>query len=168
MIVKMIVKARHIQWLVYVVCGVLLSPELAFGARVLCVNTDGTAIRNERSTRAMKLFEVQRYTPLTVIGSFKQKVKEVETVTWYQVKDYDGETGWVYHQLLDKAVRCGIIKSDKPVIQSKTTLKDKRPEMIRIPKYTPFKIITERWGWLQIETADKKIRWIPKSETWSP
>ena len=148
---KIIVKLVN-QLIIILAIFLLASPGLA--ADYLRIKKDGVNIRSGPSTRKEILWEVFKDFPVQVISSKGD---------WVQVKDFEGDKGWVYKKLTSK---------DKRVIVKVNTANmrigpGKNYELVATVKYgVVFTPLEKEGAWIKVRHEDGTNGWIYNTLIW--
>jgi len=133
---------------------VFLCAGIAAASERLSVISSIANLRNGSGTKYKVLWQVEKYHPFLVINK-KQD--------WYEVKDFEGDTAWIYKTLLGKTDTVISTKS-KCNVRSKP---DKSSDIVlRVERGVPFRVLSRKGDWIKIEHADGEIGWIYKSLVW--
>jgi uncharacterized protein YgiM (DUF1202 family) len=102
---------------------------------------------------------VGRYTPL---------LKLDKKGSWYKVQDMDGETHWVFHDLVTTEFRCLAIRV--PVTNLRQGPGKQFPFVDRpvADKYSSFKRLESQEDWYQVEDLGGVKGWLNESTVWRP
>jgi SH3-like domain-containing protein len=135
-------------------CAALTLPGTAFA---LCIKAPEANLRQGPSTRYEKSWEVFKYMPLRKIG---QRGK------WYQVKDVDGDTHWVYNRLVTGSMRCAVVKVDKANMRNGPGTKYAKSPLSPVEKYYAFKVTGSKGRWVKVEDEMHNEGWVAKWLLW--
>jgi SH3-like domain-containing protein len=83
---------------------------------------------------------------------------------WYEIKDYDGETGWVNQNLLTKK-RTVLARTAKSFINLYSAETEKSRVILRIENNVIGELIKCKANWCGIKVKDKK-GWVDRKEIW--
>ena len=100
------------------------------------------------------LFEAEKYYPLIVL---KKAGK------WFQVKDFEGDVGWIFNTLVQE-VTTVITKKSKCNIRTGPSLKDQIAFIAE--RGVPFLVIGKEGKWIHVRHADGPEGWIHSSLVW--
>ncbi len=126
-------------------------------AHALCVNAADANLRSGPGTKYEKTWEVFKYMPFNKI---KQKGN------WYKVKDMDGDSHWIYKNLVTSSYKCGAAKKDKINIRSGPGTNYKKADLSPAMKYDAFKIIKIKGKWAKVEDEFGSTGWIFRKLLW--
>ena len=130
----------------------LASPALA--TEYVSVNKDGANIRSGPDAKKDLLWEVYKEFPLQVIKRQKD---------WVQVKDFEGDSGWIYAVLISKSKRV-IVKATSVNLRNEPK---KDAAMVATVKYgVVFTPLEKRGEWLKVKHDDGTTGWIAISLVW--
>lgn len=131
----------------------LLGADRVWAQR-LSVRADIANIRAEPNTDAAVIWQVEKYHPLQVLR--KQDA-------WYFFEDFEGDRGWIHNSLLSDT-RSVIVKRDNCNVRSgpgtDTAVR------FTVGKGVPFRVLSEKGDWLELEHADGDQGWIHRSLVW--
>jgi SH3-like domain-containing protein len=100
------------------------------------------------------LWKVEKYHPLEIVK---------KSGSWYQFKDFEGDSGWISSPLLTNAPTV-ITKTDKCNIRSGPG--NQYDVVFIVDRGIPFKVVAKKEKWLQIEHADGDKGWIYNNLVW--
>lgn len=118
------------------------------------VRVDKGNVRSGPGEKYDIIWQVEKYYPLDVIESSGK---------WRFFKDVDGDEGWISAGLLNK-VETVVVKKDKCNIRSGPDTKHKISFIAE--KGIPFKVLSRKKAWIEIEHADGEKGWIHESLVW--
>jgi SH3-like domain-containing protein len=98
--------------------------------------------------------KVDRYYPLEVMEQADK---------WYYVKDYEGDTGWIYSGNVSEADSV-ITKKDKCNVREKPMVKSRI--VFVVDNGVPFRVVQRKGNWIEIKHADGDKGWIHNSLVW--
>ena len=138
-----------------IVAGALLfNTQPAYTAQRLAVVSEIANIRSGPGTNYNIVWQVERYHPIKVLQ---------EKGNWYKFKDFEGDTAWIYKQLVGN-VSTVITKKDKCNIRSGPSTK--HSIVFTAERGIPFKVIKRKGNWLNVKHTDGDRGWIYKSLVW--
>jgi SH3-like domain-containing protein len=147
-----IIKQPARQLLLALLLVALASPALA--AEYVTVNKDGANIRSGPDAKKDLLWEVYKDFPLQVVKRQKE---------WVQVKDFEGDTGWIFANLLSKTKRV-IVKANSVNLRNEPK---KDAAMVATVKYgVVFTPLEKKGDWLKVKHEDGTTGWISKTLVW--
>ncbi len=138
-------------------CGVLLSVLLYGTAQAeqrVSVSVSEAKIRSGAGNNFDVLWKSEKYYPFSVV----KKVGE-----WYQVKDFQGDEGWVHQSLVGNAPSV-ITTKDKNSLRSEP--KPDAKALFSVGPGIPFKVLKRNNKWILVEHADGDKGWIHESTVW--
>jgi len=134
--------------LVFVLCVGTAS------AKRLSVAFDKANVRSGPGTSHEILWSAGKYYPVDIIK---------KSGNWYQVRDFEGDIGWIYQSLL----------KDIPAVIVKGTIVNIREGpgtgfrvLFQAEKGVSFKLLNRKKTWLKVQHADGEVGWIHKSLVW--
>ena len=113
-----------------------LSPAWASMASI---GKDNVNVRSGPSLKANVLFKIHFGFPVEV-----QKTKG----SWVQIKDWDGQIGWVYRPLINKKVQTAMVLPDKVNIRKGPGLRYR--VVSRAEGGEIYKVFAEKGSWVRI------------------
>jgi SH3-like domain-containing protein len=126
---------------------------LAWAER-LSVKVDIANIRSGPDSNATVIWQVEKYHPLNVI---RKQGK------WCLFKDFEGDRGWIYGDLLND-VRTVIVKKDNCNVR--TGPGTEYDIHFTVDRGVPFKVLEEKGAWLHVVHADGDQGWINRALVW--
>ncbi|MCB0356901.1 MAG: hypothetical protein KDD40_07835 [Bdellovibrionales bacterium] len=100
---------------------------------------------------------VGKYMPLLKVG-YKNG--------WYQVKDVDGTTHWIFNSLVTKRFKCVVVKVNKASLRSGPGTSFSYAAYKYADKYFPFKRVNTKDSWFQVMDASGNKFWLHDSTVW--
>lgn len=138
----------------YGVMAFLLLCVAAQAEQRLSVSVTEAKIRSGAGNNFEVLWKSEKYFPLAVI----KKIGE-----WYQVKDFEGDQGWVHQSLVGNTPSVITIK-DKNSLRSESKADAKA--LFSVGPGIPFKVLKRNTKWILVEHADGDKGWIHESTVW--
>ena len=138
-------------------CGVmvfLLLCGAAYAAQRISVSANEANIRSGAGNNFDVLWKSEKYFPLNVV----KKVGD-----WYQVKDFQGDEGWVHQSLVGNTPSV-ITTKDKNSLRSEP--KPDAKILFSVGPGIPFKVLKRDNKWILVEHADGDKGWIHESTVW--
>ena len=132
----------------------MLALGVAAAAERMAVKAAIANLRNGAGTNYKVLWQVEKYHPFIILK---------KNGTWYEVKDFEGDTAWIHNSLLDDTRTVITVKPKCNVRAEPTTKSD---IVLKVEQGVPFKVIGQKGNWLNIEHADGETGWIHKSLVW--
>jgi SH3-like domain-containing protein len=132
----------------------LLAADAAAQSQRMAVASEVANIRSGPDTESEVLWQVERYYPLLVIE---------KKDPWYRFKDIDGHQGWIHKSLLDTTATV-IVRVRRANLRSGPGTEN--AIVFDAEKGTPFKVLTRKSAWLEVQHADGDSGWIFKSLVW--
>jgi SH3-like domain-containing protein len=127
--------------------GIPASGRLAVSAAV-------ANIRSGPGTQYEVLWQVEKYHPIEVLQT---------SGPWCQFRDFEGDRGWI-HSSLVADIPTVITRQDGCNVRSGPGTD--HPTVFTVDKGIPFKVVSRRGKWLEVEHADGDRGWIHSSLTW--
>lgn len=123
-------------------------------ADYVSVNKDGANIRSGPDAKKELLWEVFKDFPLQVV----QRQKE-----WLQIKDFEGDQGWIYANLTSKDKRV-IVKANSANLRGEP---NKDAKVLATVKYgVVFTPLEKKGEWLKVKHEDGTSGWISNALIW--
>jgi len=123
-------------------------------AKRLCVAVDRANVRSGPGTGDEILWSVGKYYPVDTIKTSGR---------WYQIRDFEGDMGWIHGSLLKKIpsviVKGGIVNVREG---PGTTFR----VLFQAEKGVSFKLLETKKKWLKVLHADGEVGWVHKSLAW--
>jgi SH3-like domain-containing protein len=147
---------KGLAWLSISLPLVIVSvPCLA--ADYVSVNKDGANIRSGPEVNKELLWEVFKDFPLQVVGRQKE---------WVQVKDFEGDQGWIYANLVSSKEKRVIVKANSVNLRSEP---NKNGKSVATVKYgVVFTPVEKKGEWLKVKHEDGTSGWISNTLIWPP
>lgn len=111
-------------------------------------------VRSGPGTNHETVWQIETYFPILIVE---------KKGDWYQFKDFEGHLGWI-HKSLAGSIPSVITSKDNCNVRSGPSPND--PIVFKVEKGVPFKILTEKGSWLEVEHGDGDKGWIYKSLVW--
>ncbi|SCY70541.1 SH3 domain-containing protein [Desulfoluna spongiiphila] len=146
----------RIRRVVPVVLAALLAvPVLGLAAQRVSVSVESANVRTGPGTEHEIVWKgVEKYYPLLVLD---------QAGSWYYVKDFENDTGWIYKKLVTKTPtvittkeRCNVRKGPGA----------KKPLAFVVDSGVPFHVLSRKGNWIKVQHADGDKGWIHKSLVW--
>jgi SH3-like domain-containing protein len=118
------------------------------------VSVPEAKIRSGAGNNFDMLWKSEKYFPLTVIK---------KTGEWYQVKDFQGDEGWVHQSQVGNTPSVITVK-DKNSLRSEP--KPEAKVLFTVGPGIPFKVNKRTNKWILVEHADGDKGWIHESTVW--
>lgn len=137
--------------------GLLFSFMLLVSAQAaerMSVKVGLANIRSAPKKNAEIAWQVTKYHPFQIT---KKKGN------WYQCKDFEGDSGWIYKSLLSSAATVITIKENCNVRSGPGT---KSRILFIVDREVPLKVLKRQGRWLQILHEDGDKGWIHASLVW--
>ena len=139
--------------LVVAVC--LALPAVCLAGKRVSVSVNSANVRTGPGTKYEIVWKgVEKYYPLVVLD---------QADSWYYVKDFENDTGWVFKKLVDKTETVITVKERCNVRKKPGT---KTPLAFVVDSGVPFKVLSRRGNWIEVRHADGDKGWIHKSLVW--
>lgn len=126
-------------------------------ASALCVKVPEANLRQGPGTQYEKSWEVFRYMPFKKIG---------QQGNWYRVRDVDGDTHWVYSNLLSSKMHCAVVKVDKANVRNGPGTNYPQAQFSPVEKYYSFKVTGTKGNWVKVQDDVFNEGWVFKSLLW--
>ena len=123
-------------------------------AQRLAVQSPVANIRSGPGTDYEVIWKIARYHPLTVVE---------RSGKWIRFKDFEGDTGWIHESLVD---RTATVITNNDVCNVRSGPGTKNPIRFTVGRGIPFKKLTARGNWIEVEHADGDRGWIHNSLVW--
>jgi len=123
-------------------------------ARRLSVAVDKANVRSGPGTNNEILWSVGKHYPVDIIK---------KSGNWYQIRDFEGDTGWIYRTLLKK-IPAVIVKCDRVNVREGPGTSFRI--LFQAEKGVSFNLLKRKKKWLKVEHADGDVGWIHTSLVW--
>jgi len=100
------------------------------------------------------IWKIEKYHPINTIK---------RSGSWYQFKDFEGDTGWVHQSLVGKI---STVITNKNKCNVREGPGSKNAVQFTLDSGVPFKVKKRQGKWIQIQHADGDTGWIHQSLTW--
>jgi len=146
----------RIRRVIPVVLAVLLAvPVLGLAAQRVSVSVESANVRTGPGTEHEIVWKgVEKYYPLLVLD---------QAGSWYYVKDFESDTGWIYKKLVTKTPTVITIKERCNVRKGPGA---KKPLAFVVDSGVPFRVLSRKGNWIKVQHADGDKGWIHKSLVW--
>lgn len=126
----------------------------AFAGDHWSVSGNVANIRSGPGTDHMVFYQAEKYYPLNILQ---------KKGNWYEVKDYEGDTGWIHKSLISNIPSVITIKSKCNIRSGSST----ENEILFVAKKgVPFQIIKRKGNWINIRHSEGYEGWIHQSLVW--
>jgi len=123
-------------------------------AERLSVAVDRANVRSGPGTDQEILWSVGKYYPIDIIKT---------SGSWYQVRDFERDMGWIHESLLTN-IPSVIIKGD--IINVREGPGTEFKVLFQAEKGVSFKLLESKGKWLKVQHADGDVGWIHNSLAW--
>ncbi len=123
-------------------------------AKRMTIDVSTANIRSGPGTQYDILWKVERYHPIETIK---------KSGSWYYFKDFEGDKGWVFENLVRDFPSVIVIKNKCNVRSGPGTNHD---IVFTVEKGVPFKVLDRKGNWVHIQHADGDKGWIHKILVW--
>jgi len=123
-------------------------------AKRLSVAADKANVRSGPGTANEILWSVGKYYPVDTIK---------KSGNWYQVRDFEGDTGWIYRKLLKK-IPSVIVKSARVNVREGPGTSFRI--LFQAEKGVSFKLLKRKKKWFKVKHADGDVGWLHKNLVW--
>jgi len=147
---------KTVTWLAFSLPLILgVTPCLA--GDYVSVTKDGANIRSAPDAKKELLWEVFKDFPLQVTKRQKE---------WVEVKDFEGDQGWIYANLVSSKEKRVIVKANTANLRSEPS---KESKSVATVKYgVVFTPLEKKGEWLKVKHEDGTSGWISNSLVWPP
>ncbi|GBE06388.1 MAG TPA: hypothetical protein ENG95_05855 [Nitrospirae bacterium] len=126
-------------------------------AEAICVKAPLANLRKGPGTGYEKTWHVFKYMPLKKIS---------QKGNWYKVQDVDGDTHWIYKNLVTSRMDCAVVKVDEANIRSGPGTKFRKTEFSPAIKYDSFKVLKRTGSWVKVIDEFNDTGWIFRKLLW--
>ncbi len=137
-----------------VMAVLLVLPGVGFAQERLSVTAGIANMRSGPGTKYDVLWQVEQYHPVIIVE---------KKGNWYKIKDFENDVAWLHKSLLGKIQGVITIK-DKCNVRSKAQTKSR--VLFTVERGVPFKVLSRKGNWINIEHADGDVGWIYKTLVW--
>ncbi|VFQ44082.1 SH3 domain-containing protein [Desulfoluna butyratoxydans] len=139
----------------FVLAVLLAAPALCAAAQRVSVSVESANVRTGPGTEHEIVWKgVEKHYPLLVLD---------QAGSWYYVKDFESDTGWIFKKLVDKTRTVITTKERCNVRKGPGT---KKPLAFVVDSGVPFKVLSRKGNWIHVQHADGDKGWIHKSLVW--
>lgn len=139
----------------FVVAVLVAAPVVCLAAQRVSVSVESANVRTGPGTKYEIVWKgVEKHYPLLILD---------QAGSWYYVKDFESDTGWIFKKLVSKTrtvittkERCNVRKGPGA----------KKPLAFVVDSGVPFKVLARKGNWIQVQHADGDKGWIHKSLVW--
>ena len=144
--------------LIRLAIALFISLSIPLSAQALCVSAEKANLRSGPSTKKQVTWEVFKYMPL-------RKIKRKGS--WIQVKDFEGDTHWVFKSLVTSKYQCAVIKAKTANLRTGPGTKFKKPsDMPSVKKFAVFRLNRIKGKWAKITDSYGDSYWVARSLVW--
>jgi SH3-like domain-containing protein len=138
--------------------ALLITSALPQHAQAICVKVKKANLRSGPSTKNQISWEVFKYMPL-------RKIKTKGS--WIKVRDFEGDTHWVYKTLVTSKFQCAVVKVEKANLRTGPGSKYKKPmDLPSVEKYTVFKLDRVKGQWAKVTDSFGDSYWVFRKLIW--
>jgi len=120
----------------------------------LCVTSPRANLRAGPGKEHRVTWEVNRFMPLLQIG---------QQDDWIRVRDVDGDTHWIFGELVTERIDCITIKELRANIRKSPS--SAGGKWFTVEKYTSFKRVETKGKWVKIEYMGQEM-WVFNTLVW--
>ena len=128
-----------------------------FTSFAFCVNIHLANLRSGPGKKYKEVWQVYKYMPLQKISS---------SGNWYQVKDIDGYTEYVYKPLVTSRYSCAAVKSKRADLRSGPGLAYPEKYHGHAEKYDSFRVLEIKGSWVEVRSDFNQTGWINRDLLW--
>jgi len=137
-----------------ITAGFLLAPPLLAGTEMISIKGEKVNMRSGPATSYNISWELGNGYPLKVL----QKKR-----SWLKVKDFEGDTGWVYRKLTSNKPHLIVKRKHVNIRKAPTT----RSRIIGKANYgVVFATIKQKKGWAKVKHESGLVGWIKRDLLW--
>ena len=137
-----------------VVTGMWESAPAQAATGQLCVTSPRANLREGPGREHRITWEVNRFMPLIQIG---------QEGYWIKVRDVDGDTHWIFGELVTERIDCITIKELRANVRKRPT--SAASKWFTVEKYTSFKRVETKGKWVNIEYEGESM-WLFHTLVW--
>ena len=137
-----------------IMAAALVLPGVVCAQERLTVTAGIANMRSGPGTKYDVLWQVEQYHPVIVVE---------KKGNWYKIKDFENDVAWLHESLLGK-IKSVITIKDKCNVRSKPDTKS--TVLFTVERGVPFKVLSKKGNWINIEHADGDVGWIYKTLVW--
>jgi SH3-like domain-containing protein len=123
-------------------------------AKRLTVSADRANVRSGPGTNQEILWSVGKYYPVDIVKSSGK---------WHQIRDFEGDTGWIHGSLL-KNIPAVIVKGN--IVNVRKGPGKEFKVLFQAEKGVSFRLLERQKAWFKVQHADGEVGWIHKSLLW--
>ncbi len=135
----------------------IASLSIAGFASASCVHVPEANLRKGPGTQHEQTWEVYKYMPLKQLG---------RTGDWYKVEDVDGDTHWIFRNLLTDKIKCAVVKANIANVRSGPGTSHGKTPLDQVEKYYAFKVIGVEGDWVQVIDEVDNTGWLHSKLLW--
>ncbi|MDY6990486.1 MAG: SH3 domain-containing protein [Thermodesulfobacteriota bacterium] len=137
----------------FVMLAILLWTGQA-SAKRLAVNVGQANVRSGPGTDHDIMWSVGKYYPLDVLK---------ESGSWYKVRDFEDDEGWIHGSLLKK-IPALTVKA--PLVNVREGPGTTFRVLLQAEKGVSFKRLEKKGGWFKVQHQDGEVGWVHQSLVW--
>lgn len=123
-------------------------------AKRLSVGADKANVRSGPGTGHQILWSVGKYYPVDTVK---------ESGEWLQVRDFEGDMGWIHGSLLQETPAV-IVKGD--IVNVREGPGTDFKVLFQAEQGVSFKLLERKEKWLKVQHADGEVGWLHQSLAW--
>lgn len=123
----------------------------------LCVKADTANLRSGPGTKNEISWQVFMYMPLKKIS---------KKGSWYKVEDLEGDTHWIFENLVTDDFKCAVVKVDEANVRSGPGEEFKKTVLSPLYQYESMKVLGTKGNWVNIMYESGDTGWIFDNLLW--
>jgi SH3-like domain-containing protein len=126
-------------------------------ASALCVKVPEANLRSGPGSGYERTWAVFKYMPF-------KKIKKKGS--WYQVKDFEGDSHWIYQKLVTDKFDCAVVKVEKANARTGPGTQYKKSSLSPSIQYDSFKVLKRKGKWVKVLDEFGETGWIFRKLLW--
>ena len=143
-----------IKYSLFLITAISFLPFPIWAAEHRAVSGTIANIRSGPGTNHEVYYQAEKYYPLEIVR---------KSGNWYEVKDYEGDIGWIHKSLLGNI---DSIITVKPKCNIRAGAGMKYDILFVAKEGVPFKVLKRKGNWINIRHAEGHEGWIHRSLVW--
>jgi len=139
----------------FMVALLVAVPVFCLAGQRVSVSVDSANVRTGPGTEHEIVWKgVEKHYPLLILD---------QAGSWYYVKDFENDTGWIFKKLVSKTPTVITTKGRCNVRKGPSV---KKPLAFVVDSGVPFQVLSRKGNWIRVQHADGDKGWIHKSLVW--
>ena len=143
---------------IYIILLFLVLTLSSNFANALCVKTEKSNLRTGPGKNYKITWKIIRNMPLKYI---------MKKGKWYKVRDFEGDTHWIYSKHVTSRKKCVVIRAKKANLRTGPGTKFSKSKVIPLAeKYNTFEFVKRKGNWVNIRDEYSESYWVHFKLIW--